>query len=1207
VNRVAKAVALCLGAVGGTADASVACAKRELIVGLRDASPDQWQTVLRRINGPEWTKDPGADATCFTVKARQVCPAQGKFFIWRNRGHDLWVRIDSPADESALKALLDGLGPRLQRAFTDVKEGGYADARTAIVKFSGQRCLPYGYALGSEDGDGALPADPLKQVRALEGAAKELSSREKELERQGAAAAKREAQCTETKTDCPRPDEVTQADEAFKTELERIGKELCTRSAECAEAPPGQAGASGSAVKPEAKGEEGSTAASQVKGSGGILPPGAPPWLVDLLRMILAYFGVDQAVEGAAMALFLLAPDLVNKLAETSAKLTKDFASDDLDAAFKAARELYQLYNAVDSLSKGLEAAAKETPFKRAGAMLKAVGGAIEDLPPSLKQELQNSLSKDLTKYTKLADQLGALDMEDFKAIASGDERSMAALRQRIDSKVRAESKKAIRTAVTNALRDELKLPADIASAVAGSGRIDIAKATRAEVIKGAARSLGVSARDLTDALAGGSTGTRAKQRLATQVAVASLTKASPDVPDPAALVAAAASPTAANVKSALLKNAPGVAKSLDDLHRVANDPRSAAFKAAQVELAKRSEGALSPGARRAIANGAPASEVVAAEIESRTSLSSADLSGKTPKEVLLRKLAATGVRPDDMQRITSTVEAIRKAQPDQIPQLLDPLRDRLEERIVGDLSRALDVAVSGPGKSAPAWIQQELRRLGSKPTEESLKTFQDKIVTSLVASVVRQEQGVQVGASAGCSAAGEVLQPKPPLSAAEQANLHSRLRESLVGTLGSNLPPSSSLESLCRSVPTAVRAWLLSTASASFQATTSRGSVPLLTMLAGQSATVEGSVATARDFAATQVGEVGVPSLDSISTLMADRARSLCRLASTGELCASGKSELSRLIAAAAEGEISDALGSALYSPGLAQPDYVRAARVMLRSVLVGNGPLAGFDDALFAKDQAARRSAAVVLIGAALAPGSSVPAVSALPLTGSSCAAAAAIRIRGSDRSWCSVADALAALMDERIRRIPANTLQVRSSDLVALFLGQPGGARSLVQGQLCGVGTTPCTLEGIAVSTASWVTNHASLARAKGEIELVELVGSGELDRVVENRLRGAADRASGEACPGTKLKQFCGPGDRSCDQDSIVSSVTDAIAECAAASPPAVSASLAATENLVKVRKILALSDCARTSVQGGLAQSDADLDSAARRCRERAGL
>ncbi|MCZ7596698.1 MAG: hypothetical protein M5U09_01520 [Gammaproteobacteria bacterium] len=146
---------------------------------------------------------------------------------------------------------------------------------------------------------------------------------------------------------------------------------------------------------------EASDGSAQRKGDGeGILPPGAPPWLSRLAQMVLAYFGLDAYSHYFAMAMMMVAPDLMEQVAAFSASLTDGLASDDLDKAFEKLHEAFKLAMAVSSTVSGIRDALGEESMAE---IVTEIAKEIQQMPPALRRDLGLELKGDFQKLVDVA------------------------------------------------------------------------------------------------------------------------------------------------------------------------------------------------------------------------------------------------------------------------------------------------------------------------------------------------------------------------------------------------------------------------------------------------------------------------------------------------------------------------------------------------------------------------------------------------------------------------------------------------------------------------------------------------------------------------------------------------------------------------------------------------------------------------------------
>ena len=225
-----------------------------------------------------------------------------------------------------------------------------------------------------------------------------------------------------------------------------------------------------------------------------MLPAGAPPWIADLLDMILMYFGVNEAVKGAALALFLLAPDVVNSLASFSASLTKGLNNADLNKGFAAIKQLYQFYNALNSAMDSLETLSKEQGFANVGAMLMETGKVIEALPPALQSQLTDQVGKHVQDLAEKAAEIsGAIDPEVLAALVSGDaDAALSALGEEAKRQAEAELRRQAQMLIEKELGIDLTQFAGVAQALVDGDKDAATRAAEAHVERAVADHLGV-------------------------------------------------------------------------------------------------------------------------------------------------------------------------------------------------------------------------------------------------------------------------------------------------------------------------------------------------------------------------------------------------------------------------------------------------------------------------------------------------------------------------------------------------------------------------------------------------------------------------------------------------------------------------------------------------------------------------------------------
>jgi len=137
------------------------------------------------------------------------------------------------------------------------------------------------------------------------------------------------------------------------------------------------------------EGGEESTGTGTSSSSSGLIPGGAA-WLGDLMRMVLAYFGLDQYAQFGLMALAMLAPELLEQIGELAEAVTAGLKSDSLDEFMSQAREIFMLAMAVNTTMNSIE-----TQFGGVDNFREALASTskvLQDMPPELRKELEKTM-----------------------------------------------------------------------------------------------------------------------------------------------------------------------------------------------------------------------------------------------------------------------------------------------------------------------------------------------------------------------------------------------------------------------------------------------------------------------------------------------------------------------------------------------------------------------------------------------------------------------------------------------------------------------------------------------------------------------------------------------------------------------------------------------------------------------------------------------
>lgn len=426
-------------------------------------------------------------ATCYSrdPASQRFRPTAGSYLIWRNVTHDLWVRLDVPgADPNAVLAALKHVGPLLKARYPKLNYTGI-QITPAPVAFDGVATLERGFALGGAEG--RQSADAKAFIEGAQATAEQLAQAEKTA-----------ATCAQAPASPQCAQGLAQMEAVAQTQRSNLVAEAKAAS-EAGGTEGTSPGTEASAQKPPSQGSDGEGepgGTSDVEGSGGILPAGAPPWIADLLDMILMYFGVSDVVKGAGLALFLLAPDVVNSLASISAALTKGLNNAELNKGFAAIKELYQFYNTLSSAMKNLQALADKESFSSIGAMLMETGKVIQALPPTLQSELTDQVGKQVQDLAqKAAAATGAVDPEVLAALVSGNaDAAFQALGEEAARQAEAELRRHARRLIEQELGIDLSQFAGVAQALVDSDQDAAITAAESYLGREVADRLGVDA-----------------------------------------------------------------------------------------------------------------------------------------------------------------------------------------------------------------------------------------------------------------------------------------------------------------------------------------------------------------------------------------------------------------------------------------------------------------------------------------------------------------------------------------------------------------------------------------------------------------------------------------------------------------------------------------------------------------------------------------
>ncbi len=339
---------------------------------------------------------------------------EGQYWVWRNNFADYWFPVD-PRNAERVGNQLAALSSLLEKIYPD---GDYTDVTFYPFKASGITFVPPGF----QDGQAGL-----QEMERFREELTNLAARPPEIP---GTVAERLALLTELKAEIV---------ELQRELVEGQGKSLPPAMQD------GEVSSSEAGAESDSQGEEGreSTPGKKKKdgggrserdGSGGILPSGAPPWLTDILRLVLTYFGVDKIVEAAALAVYLLQPELLEQLAAFSGALTDGLECETLDEVMAAAREIYALYNSVSGMVENLGDA---KTFKQA---VEAVADAIDEMPEKMRRDLSEAMGGNLAKHlgqiADLSEVVTEFDLEDLTAGELFSDEAQQQIRRKIVDEV---------------------------------------------------------------------------------------------------------------------------------------------------------------------------------------------------------------------------------------------------------------------------------------------------------------------------------------------------------------------------------------------------------------------------------------------------------------------------------------------------------------------------------------------------------------------------------------------------------------------------------------------------------------------------------------------------------------------------------------------------------------------------------------------------
>ena len=300
-------------------------------------------------------------------------PVPGHYLRFRNYDGSVWFHV-SPWDQKesteaiveqqrkALDKLSKILSDRLMRCMNPA--GKYGDMRIFPTTVApDDPPLPFGYGDGQqpEGGPGKIARYTPADIAAL---AESLGTLVDEAKQRDLSEFK-----------APEPEEGEDS-KSVEGEASEVGEGEASEVGE------------GEDAEGENSGED-STGTGTSSSSSGLIPGGAA-WLGDLMRMVLAYFGLDQYAQFGLMALAMLAPELLEQIGELAEAVTAGLKSDSLDEFMSKAREIFMLAMAVNATMDSIdEQFGGIDNFKDA---LASTSKVLQDMPPELRKELEKTM-----------------------------------------------------------------------------------------------------------------------------------------------------------------------------------------------------------------------------------------------------------------------------------------------------------------------------------------------------------------------------------------------------------------------------------------------------------------------------------------------------------------------------------------------------------------------------------------------------------------------------------------------------------------------------------------------------------------------------------------------------------------------------------------------------------------------------------------------
>lgn len=465
-----------------------------------------------RLNGQEI----GEDVCARNPETGEYWPAAGHYVVWRNYTTDIWIRV-APLEADA-PAVVRGQRTAREHTLNDAKE-----TLTGVLTKENLKCL-YGKDVArykpivftySADEDSRLELGIESGSSDSEGSAidqekfKEFNEKLKKFGEDHKSEEARKDQRVERAA--YEPSAAAQVAEK-KARQEREAAQARSPAADSHSAKDGDSNSSESSDSDSDEG--GSKSASPSSSGDGVLPPAAPAWISHVAQMVLRAYGLEEYAQFGALALMMLAPDLMEEIAAFSAELTAGLDNHDLNAVMKAINEAYKIGAMANSMFSSIQNVAGEETF---GDALTTAVTEIRDMPPELRKELSEELGEDFENIAKVTSALSADDVEAISGVFS-EEATNEILWDEVAKLAEDKIEEVVVEAAIEKFQEEtgLTMSPDVAAALYRGETDNVAPALGKELLTQVAENAGLSAGDVDEILDGNirSVGERKAQQI---------------------------------------------------------------------------------------------------------------------------------------------------------------------------------------------------------------------------------------------------------------------------------------------------------------------------------------------------------------------------------------------------------------------------------------------------------------------------------------------------------------------------------------------------------------------------------------------------------------------------------------------------------------------------------------------------------------------